>query len=313
MGNRTSKTDTGGGINGTVGYSYNNANMLLTRGANSYTNDADGNTLTGGGRTNTWDSENRLISCSYSGNTTTNIYGSDGIRHRSTVNGTTTDTVLDSLMMVREMRGGSAYATYFIGAHGPEYRRDNGTPTSAVVRWYVYDGLGSVIAEVDPSGNVTSSRKYDAYGLVRGGVSPGGTSKQKFVGSLGHTSDDESGLIYMRARYLDPTSGRFANEDAAKDGPNWFVYTGNNLVNKVDASGNEVIGAIVGAIIRMILGGISAYYFSPTQSVLLGMLAGAISGAIGGLIGNPAVAGFVGSFIGSVTADLNAGGFAAIS
>jgi len=29
--------------------------------ASAYTNDADGNTLTGGGRVNTWDSQNRLV------------------------------------------------------------------------------------------------------------------------------------------------------------------------------------------------------------------------------------------------------------
>jgi len=49
MGNRLTKS-----VNGTsTSYTYNAANMLLTRGANSYTNDANGNTLTGGGRTNT--------------------------------------------------------------------------------------------------------------------------------------------------------------------------------------------------------------------------------------------------------------------
>jgi len=42
----------GDGINGTENYTYNNANMLQTRGSNNYTNDANGNTLTGGGRTN---------------------------------------------------------------------------------------------------------------------------------------------------------------------------------------------------------------------------------------------------------------------
>ena len=59
MGNRLTKT-----VNGTPeGYTYNNANRLLTRGGQNYTNDPSaalgqalaGNTLTGGGRTMTWD------------------------------------------------------------------------------------------------------------------------------------------------------------------------------------------------------------------------------------------------------------------
>jgi RHS repeat-associated protein len=69
---------------------------------------------------------------------------------------------------------------------------------------------------------------YDVYGLVRGGDN--GTSRHKrrpelaegCVGSLGHTSEDETGLIYMRARWMDPALGRFISEDPARDGANWF-------------------------------------------------------------------------------------------
>jgi len=135
------------------------------------------------------------VQCVYGANTSTYKYGSDGLRHQSTVSGTTTDFMLDGQSVVREMRGGSVYATYLNGASGPMYRRD----ASGNVRWYLYDGLGSVQGEVDPSGNVTASRKFDVYGQVRGSTGTS-TSKHKFVGSLGHTSEDETGLVYMRAR-----------------------------------------------------------------------------------------------------------------
>ena len=42
MGNRQSKTDAGGGIGGTEAYSYNNANMLLSRAGNPYLSDQNG-------------------------------------------------------------------------------------------------------------------------------------------------------------------------------------------------------------------------------------------------------------------------------
>jgi len=59
-------------------------------------------------------------------------------------------------------------------------------------------------------GNLTSSPKYDAYGAVRGGTGTA-SSRQEFVGGgLGHVSDTETGLIYMRARYYDPSVGRIA-------------------------------------------------------------------------------------------------------
>ena len=235
MGNRLSKTDTGGGINGTESYTYNMANMLLSRAGNGYTNDVDGNTLSGGGRTNTWDSQDRLVQCVNGANTSSFAYGADGIRRQSTVNGTVTDFVLDTSVFVRERRAGNNVATYLAGARGPEYRRDDST---GAVRWYLYDGLGSVVGEVDPSGTISSSRKYDVYGLVRG-VSPGGTSKHKFVGSLGHPSEDETGLTYMRARYFDPSVGRFGSEDPGRHGHNWFVYCACNPINRVDASGKS--------------------------------------------------------------------------
>ena len=233
MGNRSSKSDS---VTGTENYSYNAANMLLTRGANSYVNDADGNTLSGGGRTNTWDSQNRLMQCVNGANTSSFAYGADGIRRQSTVNGTTTDFVLDGSLFVRERNHstGANAATYLAGARGPEYRRDDST---GQVRWYMYDGLGSVLGEIDPNGNITSSRKYDVYGLVRGGNNPAGTSSHKFVGQLGHPSEDNTGLIYMRARYYDPIAGRFLSTDPGHQGYNDFAYCGSNPVNRTDASG----------------------------------------------------------------------------
>jgi RHS repeat-associated protein len=96
-----------------------------------------------------------------------------------------------------------------------------------------------VLAEVDPSGVVTAGRKYDVYRLVRTGQA--GISKHKFVGKLGHMNEDETGLIYMRARYMDPVLGKFTSEDPAKDGGNWYVYCDNNPVDKLDSNGKKII------------------------------------------------------------------------
>ena len=233
MGNRSSKVDSS---TGTEGYTYNAANMLLSRAGNNYTNDVAGNTLTGGGRTNTWDSQNRLVQCIHGADTSSFVYGSDGLRRQSTVNGTTTDFVIENSMFVRERRAGANFATYLVGARGPEYRRDDVT---GQIRWYLYDGLGSVLGEVDPNGTITTSRKFDVYGAIRGGINPSGTSKHKFVGSLGHPSDDDTGLTYMRARYYDPAIGRFASEDENGHGLNLFAYCSSNPVNRLDQSGHE--------------------------------------------------------------------------
>ena len=67
------------------------------------TSDADGNTLTGAGRTNTWDSQNRMASCTYQGTASTFTYGADGLRRSETVNGVTTYYAYDGQTLIREM------------------------------------------------------------------------------------------------------------------------------------------------------------------------------------------------------------------
>jgi RHS repeat-associated protein len=177
----------------------------------------------------------RLASCVYNGNTSTFGYGADGLRHRETVNGTVTDYAIDGQDAVRELKAGVSQATYLTGMTGPCYRRDD---IAGTIRWYLYDGLGSVLGEVDPNGTITATRKYDVYGAVRSSTGTS-TSKHKFVGSLGHPSEDETGLIYMRARYMDPVTGRFISEDPSRHGLSWYVYARNNPARLCDPDGKE--------------------------------------------------------------------------
>jgi len=232
------------------------------------TSDADGNTLTDtSGRVNTWDSQNRLVSCTQNGTTSTFTYGADGLRRSSTVNNITTYYAYDGQTLIREMKKNSSTgalfntATYLQGPQGGECRIDetqvNENYTSPLTyaqgvrgqtSWYIYDGLGSVQDEFritgPGSGGATSayaftaSPKYDVYGLTRS--NPGtASSRQGFVGGLGHVSDTETGLIYMRARYYDPSIGRFESEDPGLSGDNWFLYCDDNPVDRVDSTGKS--------------------------------------------------------------------------
>ena len=160
-------------------------------------------------------------------------------------------------MMVRELRGGTPYATYLTGPRGTEYRRDD---TNGAVKWYVYDGLGSVVGEIDPSGNMTATRSHDVYGLVRNSTGQR-TSAHGFVGSLGHTSEDNTGLIYMQARYMDPVLGRFASEDPGKDRNNWFAYCSNDPVNMIDKNGQYLTKEITGAFVTLFVGLTTSAFF----------------------------------------------------
>ncbi len=136
-------------------------------------------------------------------------------------------------------------STHLIGPRGVEYRTARLRAESRELR-----------AAADIVGVLTASRKprqgsvsgYDVYGLVRAGDS--GTSRHKFVGSLGHTSEDETGLIYMRARWMDPSLGRFISEDPARDGANWFEYVRSRPTQLRDRTG-RFVDAFVGSRIGM--------------------------------------------------------------
>ena len=261
MGNRTAKTDN---VTGNEGYTFDNANRIATRqvgtsAATNYTSDANGNTLTDATHTNVWDSQNRLVSCQTSGNganTSRFLYGADGLRRRMAVTNagqsvaaTITDYAYDSSNVVREFAKdptsgvASISATYLMGPSGPMYRRP---ANAADVRWYVYDGLGSVVGEVDVNGILCCQKTTDVYGISRGNVGTA-LSRHGFVGGLGHYSDTETGLVYMRARYYDPAVGRFISEDPKLHGGNWFAYCCNNPVNGVDRSGYATLQETVGA------------------------------------------------------------------
>lgn len=195
-----------------------------------------------------WDSQNRLRECTYSNKTSTFEYGADGLRRSKTVDDGVNDPVkthyiLDGQSVAQEwvddnhneVIDSTETVTYLTGPRGVEFRRDDST---GEIRWYLYDGLGSAIAEVDETGSITASRYYKAFGGVHS-TSGTPTGDHKFVGSLGHTSEDDTGLIYMRARYYDPEIGRFISEDPAGDGANWYVYCRNNPVNALDSNGHE--------------------------------------------------------------------------
>ena len=77
---------------------------------------------------------------------------------------------------------------------------------------------------------LTYDSNYDAFGN-------GGNRSYSNLGYCGEYFDNESGLIYLRARYYNPKTGRFINEDPIRDGLNWYVYCENNPVKFVDPSG----------------------------------------------------------------------------
>lgn len=93
------------------------------------------------------------------------------------------------------------------------------------------------------TGTSSPSANFDVYGAVRGLIGQSGT-KHRFGGRLGHPSDDEIGLTYMRARHYDTQLGRFLSEDPASHGVNWYIYCLDNPVNAFDYTGRETLAEL---------------------------------------------------------------------
>lgn len=86
---------------------------------------------------------------------------------------------------------------------------------------------------------MTATWTYDVFGSVR--AHSGAPTEWLFTGE----QSDPTGFYYLRARYYEPGTGRFASRDPFPGIPfhpcslNRYVYVENNPVNLVDPSGRR--------------------------------------------------------------------------
>jgi RHS repeat-associated protein len=99
--------------------------------------------------------------------------------------------------------------------------------------YYHFDGLGSVVALSDDSGDTVQVYEYSVFGQAAAS-DPNHPNRFLFTG---REFDSETGLYYYRARYYNPHIGRFLQTDPANQGMNPYQYCRNNSVNCVDPSG----------------------------------------------------------------------------
>ena len=112
--------------------------------------------------------------------------------------------------------------------------------------FYHFNGNGNTTALSDINQNIVNSYGYDPFGSVL-------TQQEaiaqpfKFVGQYGVMAEP-NGLYYMRARYYDPSVGRFMSEDPIGfDGGdvNLYAYVLSNPIMNVDPSGLDPISCSV--------------------------------------------------------------------
>ena len=76
--------------------------------------------------------------------------------------------------------------------------------------WYLTDRLGSVSVLTDATGAVIDRIFYDGFGNILSETNPSDSDRYLFTG---REFDRVTGLQYNRARYYDPTTGRWTSED----------------------------------------------------------------------------------------------------
>ena len=108
--------------------------------------------------------------------------------------------------------------------------------------FYQADGLGSITSLSSSTGTLPQTYKYDSFGNLTGST---GSVTNPFQFTA-RENDAETGLYYYRARYYDPSVGRFLSEDPIqfKGGINFYAYVGNNAINYKDPSGTGVVDCI---------------------------------------------------------------------
>ena len=111
--------------------------------------------------------------------------------------------------------------------------------TAQAEKYYPHtDMLGSVYALSDSTGTSQASWTYDVYGTR---TQTSGTLSYAF-GFTGREHDGDTGLIYSRARYYDPSVGQWLSADRLGDinGPNLYQYALDNPSRFTDPSGNLI-------------------------------------------------------------------------
>ena len=188
-------------------------------GATAYGYDANGNMTARGMQTIVYDGADRPMQVEG----VSFAYGPDGQRWKKT-SGTSVTLTLGRI----EIRSGVM----------TKYLPGGAKRIGSATYWLHKDHLGSIQAVTDSSGAQVLRKVYAPYGerLAANGV----LSESKDY--IGERLDEETGLLYLNARYYDPALGRFISADPSDPtapgvGLNRYAYAFNNPVGYLDPSG----------------------------------------------------------------------------
>jgi RHS repeat-associated protein len=244
VGNRTSVSE--GGTNTT--YTANALNQYSSVGAAAQTYDANGNltvdTENGTVKTLSYDAQNRLLNASVGANSMTVAYDARNRVVKRVINGAATYFYYDGWNLIEERDASGNLKLKYVNGPGVDEKLMLTRTTTPTPIFYHEDGLGSVIALTDMTGNVLERYKYDVFGLPAILDGSGQPIAQSAYGNrflfTGREWIAETGLYDYRNRMYSPSLGRFMQTDPIKfsagDG-NIYRYVANDPVNSIDPKG----------------------------------------------------------------------------
>ena len=228
-------------------YSYDANDRLLSQGGETHSYDANGNliqtSIDAQVTTYTYDARNRLIGQTITNNGTTTqqtsySYDIDGHRRSKLANGIQIHYVVDAnrdyAQVLAELDDGHEPIVHYL--YGDDLIEQN---REGVKRTYHYDGLGSTRNLSDNSGTLSDWYHYDVYGQI---LSRSGNTENDYL-FTGEQFDSSLNNYYLRARYYDPSAGRFTQMDVWSGKLctpitlNKYIYADADPVNGIDPSG----------------------------------------------------------------------------
>ena len=264
-----------------------------------YIYDANGNQITkktdDKTETYTYDGLNQLIGFTDGETVASYAYNVDGLRIKKTVDDKTIHHVWDgSQQIIADVVDNEFYEAncYLRGTNlVATYNYQNGVKSGYT--YYTQNAHGDVVNLTDETGAVTKSYTYDAFGVEQN-IDDADDNAFRYCGEY---YDSESGTIYLRARYYDPTIGRFISRDsvAGKNTDplslNLYTYCHNNPIIGTDPSGHWLhiaVGALIGGASELVGQLIdNGGHFSEVNWAAVGMqtFSGGLSAALGPFAG----------------------------
>jgi RHS repeat-associated protein len=165
--------------------------------------------------------------------TSSYTYNGDGLRTSKTTDGATSAFTWDVGSGGLPVLESDTVNTYLYGIGDLPLEQINNT--TGAVSYLHHDQLGSTRILTNTTGSITATQNYDPYGkptLTTGTPSP--------LGYTGQYTDTDTGFLYLRARYYDPTTAQFTTIDPllATTGQA-YAYAANNPTNTVDPTGRS--------------------------------------------------------------------------